>query len=297
MLLSRALPLADGIVEALRAHPAAERVELAGSARRLADSVKDLDIVATAADPPALLAAFAELDVIESVVLAGRERRPRAHPHAAWPSTCASSSPTSSATSCSTSPAPRRTTWRCARPRCAAACTSPSTAILDDATGETHRCATEEEVYALLGLPWIPPELREDRGELALRDASEVPRLIEQADLRGDLHMHTVASDGRNTIEEMARGARERGYEYIAITDHSATHGFGNHVDARRAAPPDRARARGRTRELDGIEVLIGTETNILPDGSPDYDDDLLAELDWVVGSVHTSFGDGRGAR
>jgi DNA polymerase (family X) len=162
--------------------------------------------------------------------------------------------------------------------------------VLDDATQTTHRCATEEEVYALLGLPWIPPELREDRGELALRDASEVPRLIEQTDLLGDLHMHTVASDGRNTIEEMARAARDRGLQYIAITDHSASHGFGNHVE------PDELRrqierVRAVNAELEGIEVLIGTETNIGLDGRPDYDDELLSELDWVVGSVHTSFG------
>ena len=114
-----------------------------------------------------------------------------------------------------------------------------------------------------------------------------MPPLIEQADLLGDLHMHTVASDGRNTIEEMARGARERGYEYIAITDHSATHGFGNDVE------PDELRrqierVRAVERRLEGIEVLIGTETNIGLDGAPDYDDELLAELDWVIASVHT---------
>jgi DNA polymerase (family 10) len=102
--------------------------------------------------------------------------------------------------------------------------------------------------------------------------------------------MHTVASDGRNSIEQMVEAALARGYEYIAITDHSATHGFGNHV-----TPEELRRQIERVRAVndatDGIEVLIGTETNILPDGSPDYDDDLLAELDWTVGSVHTSFG------
>jgi DNA polymerase (family 10) len=109
-------------------------------------------------------------------------------------------------------------------------------------------------------------------------------------DLRGDLHMHTIASDGRNTIEQMALAALGRGYEYIAITDHSATHGFGNHV------PPDELeRQIERIGEVNarvaGITVLAGTETNILPDGSPDYDEDLLSRLDWVIGSVHTSFG------
>jgi DNA polymerase (family 10) len=159
--------------------------------------------------------------------------------------------------------------------------------VLDDATGQTHRCATEAEVYALLGLPYIEPELRENRGELDPGFAP--PRLITQQDLRGDLHMHTIASDGRNTVEQMALAARDRGLEYIAITDHSATHGFGNHV-----SPDDLRRHIERIHEVDarleGIRVLAGTETNILPDGSPDYDDELLAELDWVVGSVHTAF-------
>jgi DNA polymerase (family X) len=166
--------------------------------------------------------------------------------------------------------------------------------VLDDATGETHHCATEEEVYELLGLPWIPPELREDRGELGLSNG-DVPALIEQADLKGDLHMHTTLSDGRGTAEQMAQRARDMGLEYIAITDHSASHGFGNHVT------PDALRAqieqiRALDERLEGIRVLIGTETNIGVDGSPDYDDELLEQLDWVVGSVHTSFGMDSGA-
>jgi DNA polymerase (family 10) len=162
--------------------------------------------------------------------------------------------------------------------------------ILDDATGETTRCATEEEVYARLGLPWIPPELREGRGELEAAAAGRLPELVRLEDLRGDLHCHTTLSDGRQDVEAMVAGARARGYEYLAITDHSATHGFGNHVD------PDTLRAQiEHVRELDAtlhdFTVLIGTETNVLPDGSVDYADELLAQLDWVVASVHTSFG------
>ena len=289
MLLSRVLPLADGIIEALRAHPASERVELAGSARRLADSVKDLDIVATSADPPALLAAFAELDVIESSSSPG-ENTARARTHSGLAVDLRVVEPDQFGNLLQHFTGSKAHNMALREAAVRRGLHVSEYGVLDDATGETHRCATEEEVYALLGLPWIPPELREDRGELALRDASEVPRLIEQADLLGDLHMHTVASDGRNTIEEMARGARERGLQYIAITDHSATHGVGNHVE------PDELRrqierVRAVNAELEGIEVLIGTETNIGLDGRPDYDDDLLAELDWVVGSVHTSFG------
>ena len=117
----------------------------------------------------------------------------------------------------------------------------------------------------------------------------DLPELVTEDDLRGELHAHTTASDGRATLEEMAFAARERGFEYLAITDHSATHGFGNEVS------PDQLRKQiekvhALNEKLDGIELLAGSEVNILPDGAPDYDDDLLARLDWVIGSVHTSF-------
>jgi DNA polymerase (family 10) len=135
----------------------------------------------------------------------------------------------------------------------------------------------------------VEPELRENRGELKAARDGELPELLRLEDLRGELHCHTVASDGRNTISEMAAAARERGYEYIAITDHSATHGFGNDVQ-----PDELRRQIERIHELDGtidgIRLLAGSEVNVLPDGSLDYDDELLGELDWIVGSLHSSF-------
>jgi DNA polymerase (family 10) len=162
--------------------------------------------------------------------------------------------------------------------------------ILDDADGQTLRCPTEEAVYERLGMAWIPPELREGRGELEAAAAGKLPELVTLADLRGDLHSHTTLSDGKQDLEQMLEGARARGYEYLAITDHSATHGFGNHVTPD-ALKEQIERVRALNAELDGFELLIGTETNILPDGTVDYDDDLLAQLDWVVASAHTSFG------
>jgi DNA polymerase (family 10) len=286
VLLSRALLIGDGIVEALRAHPASERVELAGSARRLADSVKDLDVIATATDPKALLKAFAKLDVIEDCSAPG-DNAARARTHTGMVVELRVVEPGQYGNLLQHFTGSKAHNVALRERAVRRGLHVSEYGILDDADGVTHRCATEEEVYERLGLPWIPPELREDRGEL---DLGEVPPLVGVEDLRGDLHMHTVASDGRNTIEEMARAALDRGYEYIAITDHSATHGFGNHVE------PDELRrqierVRAVSASLDGIEVLIGTETNILPDGSPDYDDELLAELDWTIGSVHTSFG------
>src|SRR6201999_3094402 len=147
--------------------------------------------------------------------------------------------------------------------------------VLDDATGETHRCETEGEVYALLGLEYIEPELRENRGELEAAASGALPDLITIADLKGDLHCHTTASDGTASIEEMATAARDAGYDYLAITDHSASMGFGADV-----SPSELKRQieRIRTADVPGIKLLAGSEVNILPDGSLDYADELLAE-------------------
>jgi DNA polymerase (family 10) len=287
VLLSKALDVGDEIVAALRAHPASDRVEIAGSARRMTDSVKDLDIIATASDPGALLAAFGELDVIETSGSPGdNAARARTHTGIKVDLRVVDPDQFGNLLQHFTGSKAHNVGLREAAVRRGLHVSEYG--ILDDSTGDTHRFAQEEEVYAKLGLPWIPPELREDRGELALRDG-QVPALIEPGDLKGDLHMHTTLSDGLASVEEMAQAARDRGLEYIAITDHSATHGFGNHVT------PDRLReqivnVRAINDRLDGIEVFIGTETNIGTDGAPDYDDDTLAELDWVVASVHTSF-------
>ncbi len=287
VLLHRALTVGEQIVEALRAHPAAERVELAGSARRQVDAVKDLDIIATASDPGALARALGELDLIESAS-APNENAARGRTHTGLPVDLRVVEPENFGNLLQhfTGSQAHNVALREAAVRRGLHVSEYG--ILDDETGETLRCATEEEVYERLGLVYPEPELRENRGELS--PGFVAPRLVTVEDLRGDLHMHTIASDGRNTIEQMALAARARGYEYIAITDHSATHGFGNHV-----TPDELERQIERIAEVDGrvdgITVLAGTETNILPDGSPDYDDDLLSRLGWVIGSVHTSFG------
>jgi DNA polymerase (family 10) len=287
VLLSKALDIGDAIVDELRAHPASDRVELAGSARRLSDSVKDLDIIATASDPPALLAAFADLDLIETASSPGENAaRARTHTNLSVDLHVVEPDQFGNLLQHFTGSKEHNMALREAAVRRGLHVSEYG--LLDDATGTTHRCATEEEVYELLGLPWIPPELRENRGELALRDG-DVPTLIQQGDLKGDLHMHTTLSDGRNSAEEMALQAKELGLQYIAITDHSATHGFGNDVSAD-ALKRQIEEIRALDERLDGIRVFIGTETNIGTTGRPDYDDDVLEQLDWVVGSVHTSF-------
>jgi len=148
---------------------------------------------------------------------------------------------------------------------------------------------TEEEVYAALGLDWVPPELREMRGEIEAAAAHALPRLVERADLRGDLHMHTTETDGKDDIRAMAEAARDAGLEYIAITDHSQSLAMANGLDERRTiAHAERIRAVDR--EGLGIRVLAGIECDIRADGSLDLADDCLAALDLVVVSVHSGF-------
>jgi DNA polymerase (family 10) len=148
--------------------------------------------------------------------------------------------------------------------------------------------ATEEEIYSALDLELVPPELREDRGEIGRAASRTLPRLIERLDLRGDLHMHTTETDGRNSIAEMARAARDAGLEYIAITDHSQSLAMANGLNETRALG-HAARIRAVDAEF-GIRLLAGIECDILPDGRLDLADDCLAALDIVIASVHSGF-------
>ena len=286
VLLSKALAVGEELVAALRDHPAALRVELAGSARRLADTCKDLDVVAAASEPAVLTAAFCELQAIDQVHSSG-EAGAKAVTHSGLPVDFRIVPEESFGNLLQHFTGSGKHNEALRGEAVKRGLHVSEYGIADDEGGETEAFETEEQVYERLGMQFIPPELRENRGELKAARDHALPELIVEADIRGDLHMHTIASDGRNTIREMAEAARDRGYEYIAITDHSATHGFNNDV------PPDeleRQLERVRELDVDGITVLAGTEGNVLPDGSLDYEDDLLARLDWVVASVHTSF-------
>ncbi len=148
--------------------------------------------------------------------------------------------------------------------------------------------ATEEQIYSALGLPWIPPELREDRGETELK---EVPSdLLKLEHIRGDLHIHTVASDGRNTVEEMAAAARARGYQYICIAEHSPSSVIANGLKPQQLERHIR-KVRSAAQAIRGITVWIGTEVDIRADGTLDYPDQLLAQLDFVTASIHSGMG------
>jgi DNA polymerase (family 10) len=152
---------------------------------------------------------------------------------------------------------------------------------------------TEEEIYARLKLDFIPPELRENLGEIEAAAAHTLPALIELSDIRGDAHMHTVETDGRNTIEEMAEAARHRGYEYMAITDHSENLAMANGLtDERALAHIERIRA--VEKRMKGIRIFAGIEVDILGDGSLDLSDSVLEQMDIVIASVHSQFNQDR---
>ncbi|MBV9170706.1 MAG: DNA polymerase III [Chloroflexi bacterium] len=154
---------------------------------------------------------------------------------------------------------------------------------------ELPRCRTEQELYARLGLPWIPPELREDDGEIEAALDGALPRLVQQSDLKGDLHCHTLWTDGSESLEAMARAARSRGYAYMALTDHSRSLTITNGLSIERLEEA-RRHVQQLNHALAPFVILLGTEMDILQDGSLDYPDDVLSTLDYVSASVHSRF-------
>jgi DNA polymerase (family X) len=288
LLLSAVLPVAERLAEDLRAHPASDAVEVAGSARRRAETCHDIDLIATASDPRALAQALLD-HPLAATKGSARESGARITTHNGVAVDLRIVAPDAYGNLLQhfTGSAEHNVELRERAVRMGLSVSEHG--ITEIESGEVSRYATETEVYARLGLSYIEPELREARGEIAAAAQGTLPALVEREDIRGDLHCHTTLSDGHNTLAEMVEAARARGYGYLAVTDHSASHGFGNHV------PPDRLRERiAEVRELNagprGLKVLAGSEVNILPDGSLDYEDRLLAELDWVIASVHTSF-------
>lgn len=287
-LLDDVLEAGTELVEALAAEPASDRVVLAGSARRWGETCKDIDIVATASEPLQLSRALAGHDLVAEAGKPGANGlRARTHNGIAVDLRIVPPAEFGNLLQHFTGSKEHNVKLR---ERAVAMGLSVSEhGITEVESGEVTTSEDEEGVYERLGLAYIEPEMRLGSDELALAEQRELPELVELADVRGDLHCHTTLSDGKNTLEEMAEAARDRGYSYLAVTDHSRTHGFGDDVQ------PEQLRERiAAVRELDaklkGFKLLAGSEVNILPDGSPDYDDELLAELDWVIASVHTSF-------
>jgi len=288
LLLSEVLPIAEQLASDLRADPASEAVEVAGSARRRTETCHDVDLIATAADPAALAQALLDHPLAATPGSSGESgARITTHNGVAVDLRIVAPEAYGNLLQHFTGSAEHNVELR---ERALSMGLSVSEhGITEVESGEVARYATEAEVYSRLGLAYIEPELREASGEIAAAANGTLPALVGPDDIKGDLHCHTTLSDGHNSLEEMAEAARSRGYSYLAVTDHSASHGFGNDV------PADRLRERiEEVRQVNagrrGFRVLAGSEVNILPDGSLDYDDELLGQLDWVIASVHTSF-------
>ncbi len=283
-LLGKGLPAVLAVVQALRDHPASEQVSEAGSARRRRETFRDLDIIATATDAQALIDAFTGFDWVSEVKAKGGTKATvisydglrfdlRVVPPQCYGNLLQHFTGSKVHNVAMREEAQRR------------GLSISEYGVAEVESGEVHTFASEEELYGWLGYQFIPPELRENTGELEAARRGELPVLVEEGDLRGDLHSHTTwSADGKNTMEEMARAAKARGYSYLAVTDHS------HYLREGKLAAQAKELA-ALNAKLKPFRVLHGIEVNIRANGTLDVPDEVLAGLDWVVASIHAAFG------
>ncbi len=286
--IARARALADMAVAVLNGCDGVVRCEVAGSVRRYRETAKDVDIVAAVTDRVAATEAFAAAEWVAEVESRGDSRvAARAHDGTLVELRMVPPGCYGNLLQHLTGSKAHNVALREAAVRAGLKVSEYGIEVVE--SGEVWSSDEEAEVYERLGLPFIPPELREGRGELEAARAGRLPDLVAVADIRGDLHTHTDWSDGKATLEQMVAAARGRGHEYLNVTDHSPAVGFGMGLDAGRLhAQIERVRALAETL-APGFTLLAGAEVDILRDGSLDYSDELLAQLDVVVASVHAS--------
>jgi DNA polymerase (family X) len=281
-LLGTTLPKLRAVVEELREHPASVEVSLAGSARRMRETVRDLDIIATATDPQALVDHFCTLPLVVDVAAKGSTKATVVS-HEGYRFDLRVVPPESYGNLLQHFTGSKNHNVALREDAVRRGFSVSEYSVTEVESGQEHRFAREEDVYRFLGYDWIPPELREDGGELAAARKGELPELVELSDLRGDLHTHTTWSDGKDPLEAMVDAAVKRGYAYYAICDHAQRlrgdllHRQAEQIDAlNESAKP--------------LRILKGIEVNIRPDGTLDVSDEELATRDWVVASVHSRF-------
>ena len=285
-LLSDAWRRSSKLLEVLGAVDGVSKIELAGSIRRRKETVKDIDVLVASTDPAAVHAALVSWDGVEEVIGSGDTKTSvRMDTGMQVDLRTVTSDQFPFALHYFTGSKEHNTRMRQrAKDR---GMKLNEYGLFADGSGESVECPDEVAVFAALDMPYVEPELREDRGEF---ETSELPRLVELGDLRGALHNHSTWSDGAHSIREMAEAARAMGLEYFGISDHSQTAVYANGL-----TPDDIARQHEEidalNEELDGIVILKGIESDILPDGSLDYEDEVLASFDFVVASVHSNFG------
>ena len=285
--IGQALPAAQQLVDFLRSLPEVTAAEAAGSLRRQRETVGDLDLLVAATDKEAVMAAFSEMPSVHRVkglggtkvsveLVDGLRVQLWVHPPERF----------GTALQYATGSQAHNVKLR---EMALDQGVSLSEHALSREDGSEILCAEEEQVYAALGLPWIPPELREDRGEIQAAKEGALPKLVTLAQVRGELHAHSEWSDGAVSIEAMARGAKERGLRYLIITDHSRSLGVANGLSIERLREQRKELETARRAMGKGFTLLQGAEVEILADGKLDYPDEVLAELDLVIASLHTS--------
>jgi len=294
MPLGHALPLAEEIARALERVAGVKRVEPAGSVRRRKETVGDLDILVTSTDPESVMDAFVGLPVVADVIERGPTKASVRHREGIQVDLRVVE-PATFGAALQYFTGSKEHNIRIREMAVKKHLKISEYGVFKEPGGKRIAGASEEEVYAAVGLSWIPPELREDSGEIEAAKAGRLPDLVELDDIRGDLHCHTNATDGHHTVEELVAAARKRGYAYVLVSDHSrSTRIAGGLTPNEALAHLEKIRAVGRKQR--SIAVLAGSECDILPDGTLDYPDHVLAQMDVVVAAVHSRFKQPRAA-
>jgi DNA polymerase (family 10) len=283
--LGVAWPIAQELAQALRRQLTVQTVEPVGSLRRMKDTIGDIDLLAACDQPERATAAFVKLPQVAEVLSHGPSRASvRLHNGLQVDLRALGPERYGSLLQYFTGSKDHNVTLRALAQK-----QGLSLSEYGFKRGEEEiLCRTEEEVYGALGLPWIPPELREDRGEVQAAQAGTLPKLVQQKDIRGDLHAHTDWSDAAATLQEMATAARKLGYEYLVISDHTHSLGVANGLDVTRLRE-QRAEIERLNAGFSEFRLLQGAEVEIHADGSLDFSDNVLAELDVVIASVHSA--------
>lgn len=278
------------VVDALRTLPAVHRITLGGSVRRGKATIGDLDVLVAADDAGAVAARFVTLPFVDEVLLRGEGRcSVRLHNRQQVDLRVLPIENWGAGLHYFTGSQLHNIAIRARGLKVAGLKISDKGIFLRDTDVRVHSGPREEDIFAAVGLPWIPPELRENTGEIEAAAAGRLPRLVEEPDLQGDLHMHTLASDGTGTARQMAEAALALGHRYIAITDHTKSLEVAHGLDEGRLIAQMR-HLRQLEDDLGALRIATGTEVDILADGSLDLDLDVLRQLDWVVASVHSRF-------
>jgi DNA polymerase (family X) len=287
--LGRMLPAAVDLVETLKKRATLERIEIAGSIRRRRESVKDIDLVATSPDPVSVMEAFVGLPQVESVTMHGLTRSSvTIRPGVQVDLRVVEPESFGAALAYLTGGKPHNVRLR--EMALKRGLKINEYGVFRDADGQRLGGAQEEDVYRLVGLPFIAPELREDRGEIEAALAGKLPRLVQLSDLRGDLHVHSKWSDGAHHLSDIAGAAKAHGLSYFALTDHSKGLGIARGLTVERLMEQGEEIS-AFNREHKDFRVLRGTEMDIGLDGSLDYPDEVLQHLDIVVAAIHSGFG------